>query len=175
MFYDLAYTIRLAQSQISLFFEAAPFGPAAWVGNKTSLSRAGVTALRECHSSCLVADRPGVELGAVSATTALNGDCVAVPRIVADFVQPLAAHGLRRIAPIKVDAAVVSAAMASTIAELSTSMVHLRFVEGVLCSHFVRCRKAKLRCSARLAIYRVPTCAVPNESLASIDRPNVSI
>ena len=88
----------------------------------------------------LVADRPGVELGAVAAAPALNRDRVTVARVVADFVQPLATHGLRRI---WLDAADVSAEIASSIAELSTSTGRLRFVEGALCSYYVRCRKAE--------------------------------
>ena len=46
----------------------------------------------------------------MTAVKALNGNRVAVARVVTDFVQPLAAHGLRRIIPIWLDAAVVSAA-----------------------------------------------------------------
>ena len=92
---------------------------------------------RQVAADGFVADRPGVKFNAVPAATALNGNRVAVPRVVTDFVQPLAAHGLRRIG--------LSAAMASTIAELCTSMGRLRFVEGALCSYDVRCRKAELR------------------------------
>ena len=57
-----------------------------------------------------VARRPGVDLGAMTAVKTLNGNRVAVPRVVADFVQPLATHGLRRIVQIRLDTAVVSAA-----------------------------------------------------------------
>ena len=68
---------------------------------------------------------------------------VTVPRVVADLVKPFAAHGLRLIAQIKLAAAVIIAANPSNIAELSTSMGHLRFVEGDICSHYVRCRKER--------------------------------
>ena len=44
---------------------------------------------RQVAADGSVADRPGVELGAVTAAPALNGHCVAMARVVTDFVQPL--------------------------------------------------------------------------------------
>lgn len=93
----------------------------------------------------LLADRPGIEFGALAATAALHGHGIVVARIVADLVEPLAAHGRRLIAQIKLAAPVIIAAIANSIAELSTSMGHLRFVEGVMCSHYVLCRKVVFR------------------------------
>ena len=65
----------------------------------------------------------------MAAATALYRHGVAVACVVADLVKSLAAHGLRLIAQIKLAADVITAASASNIAELSTSIVHLRFVE----------------------------------------------
>ena len=65
----------------------------------------------------------------MAAASALHRHGVAVACVVADLVETLAAHGLRLIAQIKLAADVITAASASRIAELSTSIDHLRFVE----------------------------------------------
>ncbi len=67
----------------------------------------------------MVADRPGIQLGAVSTITAFDLHCVTVPRIVAYFVQSLAAHGMRLMDQTKLAADATKAATARIIAELS--------------------------------------------------------
>ena len=52
----------------------------------------------------------------MSAVSALGLNDVAVARVIADFVEPLAAHGLRLIAQIKLAADVMIAAIPKSIA-----------------------------------------------------------
>ena len=68
----------------------------------------------------------------MAALPALSLGRVSVAGVVADFIEPFAAHGLRRTAQTKLAAAEITAAMASSMAELSTSMDHLRFAGGHL-------------------------------------------
>ena len=120
---------------------AADIAFAAFLAAQTPLDRADIA--RQVAPNRLIADRPCIELGAVAAASALHRHGVAVACVVADLVEPLTAHGLRLIAQTKLAAAVITAANASRIAELSTSMDHLRFVDGSICSHIVLCRKVR--------------------------------
>lgn len=70
----------------------------------------------------MVADRSGIQLGAVSTIAAFNLHCIAVPRVVAYFVQALAAHGLRLIDQARLAVDAMRAATARIIAELSRIM-----------------------------------------------------
>jgi len=55
---------------------------------------------------------------------------VAVPRIVEDRIEPLGAHGLRRIAHTRAEIAVMTAARPASVAGSRTSMATFRFDEG---------------------------------------------
>ena len=78
----------------------------------------------------------------MAALPALSPNRVAVAGVIADFIKSLAAHGLRLTAQIKLAAAEITAAIASSMAELSKSMDHLRFAEDDPCSCIVPSRKA---------------------------------
>ena len=71
---------------------------------------------------CLVADRPGIQLGAVSTIAAFDLHCVTEAGVVADCIQALAAHGLRLIDQTRLAADATRAATARIIAELSKIM-----------------------------------------------------
>jgi hypothetical protein len=79
--------------------------------------------------------------GHAPACLAIDAEHVAMPLIVADRIEPLAAHGLRLTDQMRAERAVMSAARARTAAGSRTNMACLPIREGRLCSLIVPSRK----------------------------------
>lgn len=92
----------------------------ALLAPKPPLNRVNVA--RQIALYRIIGKRPRVQLRAMPTVPAFGFHGVTVPRIVADFVQPLAAHGFRRIDQTIADDADISAASADRMLESRTNM-----------------------------------------------------